>query len=54
MAYLLHVTLREFGLVGTELENAQAGTIRSKLLKIGGRIRVSVRRVRISLSESFP
>ena len=54
MAYLLHVTLREFGLVGTEMENAQVGTIRSKLLKIGGRIRVSVRRVRISLSESFP
>ena len=54
MAYLLHVTLREFGLAGTEMENAQAGTIRSKLLKIGGRIRVTVRRVRISLSESFP
>ena len=54
MAYLLHLVLREFGLVGTEMENAQAGTIRSKLLKIGGRIHVSVRRVRISLSESFP
>ena len=54
MAYLLHLVLREFGLAGTEMENAQAGTIRSRLLKIGGRIRVSVRRVRISLSESFP
>lgn len=54
MAYLLHLVLREFGLAGTELANAQAGTIRSKLLKIGARVRVSVRRVWISLSESYP
>ena len=54
MAYLLHLVLREFGLAGTEMANAQASTIRSRLLKIGARIQVSVRRVRISLSESFP
>ncbi len=54
MAYLLHHVLREFGLVGTEMENAQAGTIRSKLLKIGARVQVSVRRVVISLSEAYP
>ena len=54
MAYLLHHALREFGLVGTEMQNAQAGTIRSKLLKIGAKIHVSVRRVVVSLSESFP
>jgi hypothetical protein len=54
MAYQLHLVLREFGLAGTHMANAQAGTIRSRLLKIGARIRVSVRRVRISLSESFP
>ena len=54
MAYLLHLTLREFGLQGTELAGAQADTIRVKLLKIGGRIRVSVRRVWLSLSESYP
>ena len=54
MAYLLHHVLREFGLVGTEMQNAQAGTIRSKLLKIGAKIHVSVRRVVVSLSESFP
>jgi hypothetical protein len=54
IAYLLHLTLREFGLKGTELEGAQAETIRVKLLKIGGRIRVSVRRVWVSLSESYP
>lgn len=54
MAYLLHLVLREFGLAGTELAAAQAGTIRTKLLKIGGRIRVSVRRVWLSLSEAYP
>lgn len=54
MAYLLHHALREFGLAGTEMAKAQAGTIRTKLLKIGGRLRVSVRRVWLSLSESYP
>lgn len=54
MAYLLHLVLREFGLQETELATAQAGTIRTKLLKIGGRLRVSVRRVWLSLSESYP
>lgn len=54
IAYLLHHVLREFGLKGTTMERAQAGTIRTKLLKIGGQIRVSVRRVWISLSESYP
>ena len=54
MAYLLHLGLREFGLAGTEMARAQAGTIRTKLLKIGGRLRISVRRVWLSLSESYP
>jgi len=54
MAYLLHLALREFGLAGTEMANAQAGTIRTKLLKIGARINISVRRVWISISESYP
>jgi hypothetical protein len=39
---------------GTELEHAQCGTIRTRLLKIGAQVRVSVRKVWISLSESFP
>ena len=41
IAYCLHQAVREFGLPGTELATAQAGTIRTKLLKLGGRIRVS-------------
>jgi hypothetical protein len=39
---------------GTELERAQCGTIRTRLLKVGAQVRVSVRKVWISLSEAFP
>jgi hypothetical protein len=54
MAYAVHQALREFGLKGTAMANAQVNTIRTKLLKIGGRIRVSVRRVVLSLSQAYP
>jgi hypothetical protein len=54
VAYTLMVALRRLGLKGTELANAQCGTIRLKLLKIGAQIRVTVRKVWISLSESCP
>jgi len=53
-AYIVLRALREFGLRGTELAQAQCGTIRLKLLKIGGVIRVSVRRVVVALSEAYP
>jgi hypothetical protein len=52
MAYTLLVALRQHGLAGTELQNARCDTIRQKLFKIGGQIRVTVRRVVLSLSES--
>jgi hypothetical protein len=54
VAYIVLRSLRDFGLRGTELAQAQCGTIRSKLLKIGGVIRVSVRRVVVALSEAYP
>jgi hypothetical protein len=54
MAYVLHQALRTFGLPGTALARAQVETIRMKLLKIGGRIRVSMRRVVLSLSQAHP
>jgi hypothetical protein len=54
MAYVLVETLRRTALAGTELACAQAGTIRLKLLKIGAVVRLSVRRVVVHLSESFP
>ena len=53
-AYVLMETLRRVGLAGTELANAQAGTIRLKLLKIGGQIVRSVRRLVIHLASGFP
>lgn len=54
VAYVLMRVLREFGLRNTEMAQAQCGTIREKLFKIGGIIRVSVRRVVLALSEAFP
>jgi hypothetical protein len=54
IAYVLLQTLRRTALAGTELAHAQCGTIRLKLLKIGAQIRVTVRKVWISLAESYP
>jgi hypothetical protein len=53
-AYILMHTLRRLGLEGTELAKAQCDTIRLKLFKIGAQIRVTVRKVWISFSESYP
>ena len=53
-AYILIQRLRQVGLQGTELAHAQCDTIRLKLFKIGARIRVTVRKVWISFSESYP
>jgi hypothetical protein len=41
------------GLKGTEWARAQADTLRLKLLKIGAQIRITVRRVWISLAEGY-
>jgi hypothetical protein len=54
MAYVLAHGLRRLGLQGTELERAQATAIRLRLLKIGARIRISVRRVWLSMASSYP
>lgn len=53
-AYVLMQTLRRLGLNGTAMATAQCDTIRLKLFKIGAHIRISVRRVRIAFSESYP
>lgn len=53
-AYVLVETLRRIGLAGTELAAAQVTTIRLRLLKIGGRIVRSVRRVVLHLASAFP
>jgi hypothetical protein len=54
MAYILVSGLRRLGLKGTALAQAQVSTIRTKLLKIGAQIRVSVRKVWVSMSSSYP
>ncbi len=46
--------LRLFGLKRTELSNACYKTIRTELLKIAGRITVTVRRIRIAFSSVHP
>jgi hypothetical protein len=53
-AYILLCALSRLGLQDSELARAQCGTIRTRPLKLGAHVRVSVRRVWISLSESFP
>ncbi len=51
-AYVLMHALRRVGLAGTELARACANTIRLKLLKIGAVVTVSVRRVKLAMSEA--
>lgn len=53
-AYVLIQTLRRLALQETALAKAQCDTIRLKLLKIGTRIRVSVRKVWLSFAENYP
>jgi hypothetical protein len=53
-AYILMHALRGLGLDGAELAKAQCDTIRLKLFKIGAQIQVTVRKVWISFSESYP
>ena len=53
-AYGLMQALRRLGLAGTEMAKAQCQTIRLKLLKIGAQIRITVRKVWISLSTGHP
>ena len=54
VAYVLLQMLRHLGLQGTELAKAQCTTIRLKLLKIGALIRISVRKVWVSLAGGDP
>jgi len=53
-AYVLLHGLRRLGLAGTAYAKAQSTTIRAKLLKIGARIRITVRKVWLSFSQAYP
>lgn len=52
-AYVLVEALRRLALQGTELAEAQVDTIRLRLLKIGARVRVTVRRLVVSMASGF-
>lgn len=54
MAYVLFSGPRRIGLRATELAQAQVSTIRTKLLKIGARIGVTVRKVWVSTASGYP
>jgi len=54
VAYLLVSAFRRWGLQGTEMATAQCHTIRQKLFKLGAQIRVSVRRILISMATGYP
>ena len=54
LAYVLLNEVRRVGLRGTKMQRAQCGTIRTRLLKIGGLVTVSVRRLYVSMSCAFP
>jgi hypothetical protein len=54
MAYLLVDGLRRLALTGTEMARAQVPTIRLRLLKIGAQLRISVRKIWISMASSYP
>jgi len=53
-AYTLLAELCRLGLAHSTWARAQCGTIRLKLLKIGAQVRLSVRRLWISLSSAYP
>jgi hypothetical protein len=52
-AYVLMQAMRRL-LSGTELARAQVSTLRLRLLKVGARVRESVRRVSVSLPSAYP
>jgi hypothetical protein len=54
MAYVLLCALRRIALHHTPFTDASCGTIRLKLLKIGARVRIRVRRIKIAMASSCP
>jgi len=54
VAYTLVQALRRLGLRDTPMAQAQCDTIRLKLLKIGARVRVTVRKIWVALAEGCP
>ena len=53
-AYVLICALRRIGLAHTQFAEATCGTIRLKLLKLAGLVRVSARRIKFALASACP
>ena len=54
MAYVLLCALRRIALHHTPFAKATCGTIRLKLLKIGGLVRMSARRIKVTMASACP
>ena len=54
LAYVLVESLRRLGLAGTEWAQAQADTIRLRLLKIAAQVRITARRIWVRYSSAYP
>lgn len=54
MAYSLMEALRRLALSGTELAQAQADTLRLRLLRVAAQVRVSARRIWLRFSRHYP
>src|SRR5271166_995542 len=53
-AYVLLCAVRRIGLAHTQFAEATCGTIRLKLLKLAGLVRVSARRIKFALASACP
>ena len=53
-AYLLICAVRRVGLAHTQFAQAACGTIRLKLFKLAGLVRISVRRIKFALASACP
>ena len=53
-AYVLICGVRRVGLVHTQFAEATCGTIRLKLLKLAGLVRISARRIKFALASAHP
>jgi hypothetical protein len=54
IAYCVVAALRRLALVGTDMAQAQCGTIRLRLLKIGAQVRITARKIWISMAAGHP
>jgi len=54
MAYVTLSAMRRMGFTNTSFEGAQCNTIRLKLLKVGALLQITVRKIWISFSQSYP